>query len=166
MLPAGETGEICIYGDGVSQGYVGHKAEQVNFTEDKDGKRMYRSGDLGYILPDGNIAFLHRKDKQVMILGKRVESDEVENLLNTCSEVETAVVEAYTDRNQLAYLVAYIVPRDGKKFDYHELRRKLSQYLTPFMIPEFFVKMQSLPTNDNGKVDRKALPVVLKEWEL
>lgn len=166
VLPAGETGEICIYGDGVSQGYVGHKAEQVNFTEDKDGKRMYRSGDLGYTLPDGNIAFLHRKDKQVMILGKRVESDEVENLLNTCSEVETAVVEAYTDPNQLAYLVAYIVPRDGKKFDYHELRRKLSQYLTPFMIPEFFVKMQSLPMNDNGKVDRKALPVVLKEWKL
>lgn len=166
VLPAGETGEICIYGNGLSLGYVGHKAEQVNFTKDKDGRPMYRSGDLGYYLPDGNIAFLHRKDKQVMILGKRVESDEVENLLNTCSEVDNAVVEAYTDSYQLAYLVAYVVPRDGERFNYHELRRKLSQYLTPFMIPEFFVKMQSLPMNANGKVDRKALPVILKEWNL
>jgi non-ribosomal peptide synthetase component E (peptide arylation enzyme) len=50
-------------------------------------------------------------------------------------------------------------------FDYHELRRKLSMYLTPFMIPEFFVKMSSLPITANGKVDRKALPVVLKGME-
>lgn len=166
VLPDGEIGEICIYGGGVSQGYIGNKAEQANFTNDKNGRRMYRSGDLGYILPDGNIAFLHRKDKQVMILGKRVETDEVENLLNTCSDVEKAVVKAYTDSNNLAYLVAYIVPRDYEKFNYRELRRKLSQYLTPFMIPEFFVKMRSLPMNDHGKVDRKALPVVMKEWEL
>lgn len=166
VVKDGETGEICIYGDGVSQGYVGNKPEQENFIELGKGQRMYKSGDLGYILPDGNIAFLHRKDKQVMILGKRVECDEVENLLNTCKEVEKGVVCAYTDRNQLSYLVAYIVPRDEDNFDYHELRRKLSRYLTPFMIPEFFVKMSSLPITANGKVDRKALPVVLKEWKI
>jgi acyl-coenzyme A synthetase/AMP-(fatty) acid ligase len=101
-----------------------------------------------------------------MILGKRVECDEVENLLNTCSEVEKGVVCAYTDPNQLSYLVAYLVPRDEDTFNYHELRRKLSMYLTPFMIPEFFVRMSSLPMTVNGKVDRKALPVVLKEWKL
>lgn len=165
-VPAGEAGEIYIYGDGVSQGYVGNKPEQANFLVDDEGRYLYKSGDLGYVLPDGNVAFLHRKDKQVMILGKRVECDEVENLLNTCSEVDKAVVVAYTDSSNLSYLVAYIVPRDEEKFDYSELRRKLSMYLTPFMIPEFFVRMQGLPMSTNGKVDRKALPVVLKEWNL
>lgn len=166
VLKDGEMGEICIYGDGVSLGYIGNKPEQANFTTDKAGRRMYRSGDLGYILPDGNIAFLHRKDKQVMILGKRVECDEVENLLNTCSEVEKGVVVSYTDSSNLSYLVSYIVPKDRKKFDYKELHRKLSMYLTPFMMPEFFVAMKELPMTTNGKVDRKALPVVLKEWNL
>lgn len=165
-VQTGETGEIYIYGDGVSQGYVGNKPEQANFLTDDEGRYAYKSGDLGYVLPDGNIAFLHRKDKQVMILGKRVECDEVENLLNTCSEVEKAVVVAYTDSSNLSYLVAYIVPRDEEKFAYAELRSKLSMYLTPFMIPEFFVKMQSLPMTTNGKVNRKALPVVLKEWNI
>ncbi len=164
-VAAGETGEICIFGDGVSQGYLGNKPENDNFTRTPDGRRVYRSGDLGYVLPDGNIAFLRRKDKQVMILGKRVESDEVENVLCTCSEVEDAVVCPATDTEGLSYLVAYVVPRKGK-FNLTELRRKLSQYLTPFMIPEFFVSMTSFPMTPNGKVDRKSLPVVLKEGAL
>ena len=78
----GTTGEICILGEGVSRGYIGNPPEQANFVTLADGTRMYRSGDLGYRLPDGNIAFLHRKDKQVMIMGRRVEPDEVENVLN------------------------------------------------------------------------------------
>lgn len=166
VLPPGQMGEICIYGGGVSQGYVGVKPEQVNFAEDGRGRRKYRSGDLGYVLPDGNIAFLHRKDKQVMILGKRVECDEIENLINTCSEVEQGVVVPYTDSSNLSYLVAYIVPRDAHRFSYAELRRKLSRYLAPYMVPEFFVAMHELPMTANGKTDRQALPVVLKEWNL
>jgi len=161
----GEAGEICISGEGVSRGYLGDKPENVNFTVAPDGSKVYRSGDLGYILPDGNIAFLRRKDKQVMILGKRVESDEVENVICTCSEVEDAVVCPATDTEGLSYLVAYVVPRKGK-FNLTELRRKLSRYLTPFMIPEFFVAMPSFPMTPNGKVDRKSLPVVLKEGAL
>lgn len=164
-VKAGETGEICIFGNGVSRGYLGSKPENENFTFTPDGTRVYRSGDLGYILPDGNIAFFHRKDKQVMILGKRVESDEVENVLCTCNEVEDAVVCPATDTEGLSYLVAYVVPRKGK-FNLTELRRKLSQYLIPFMIPEFFVAMPSFPMTPNGKVDRKSLPVVLKEGAL
>ena len=74
-----------------------------------DGTRMYRSGDLGYEMPDGNIAFLHRRDEQVMILGKRVEPEEVENVLNTCPCVDRGVVRAFKDENSLHYLVAYIM---------------------------------------------------------
>ena len=72
MVPVkpGEIGEICILGDGVSAGYIGsRKRENEAFVTRQDGSVVYRSGDLGYFLPDGNIAFLHRKDSQVMILG-------------------------------------------------------------------------------------------------
>lgn len=88
-LPRGKAGEICIYGGGVSNGYIGeHEEENKAFVTLTDGSRMYRSGDLGYLLPDGNIAFLHRKDTQIMIYGKRVEVMEVESKLYQCSGVE------------------------------------------------------------------------------
>ena len=67
----GEVGEICISGNGVSRGYLGNPPEQVNFVTLADGSRIYRSGDLGYRLPDGSIAFLRRKDRQVMILDRK-----------------------------------------------------------------------------------------------
>jgi len=164
-LKDGETGEICILGDGISLGYQGDVPENQNFTTMPDGRRVYRSGDLGYVMPDGNLAFLHRKDKQVMIMGKRVESDEVENVLCEERQVETAVVCPMTDTDGLSYLVAYVVPRT-KRFSLSSLKRSLSDRLTSFMIPEFFIMMPSLPMTPNGKVDRKALPQVRKEGRL
>lgn len=161
----GKSGEICISGDGVSRGYLKCVPESANFISMPDGRRVYRSGDMGYKLPDGNFAFLHRRDTQVMILGKRVECDEVENVLCACKEIEQAVVCPYVDTQGLPYLVAYIVPHDGK-FSFKMLKRQLANYLAPFMIPEFFVSMQSLPLTPNGKTDRKALPVILKEGNL
>lgn len=161
----GESGEICIFGDGISQGYIKQNPESANFACTTDGRRVYRSGDLGYRLPDGNIAFLHRKDKQVMILGKRVECDEVENVLCACNEVERGVVCPYTDTQGLSYLVAYIVPRTSE-LSIGQLKRKLSKFLTSYMIPEYFVAMPTIPLTTNGKIDRQALPVILKEGSL
>ncbi|MDE7426795.1 MAG: amino acid adenylation domain-containing protein [Muribaculaceae bacterium] len=157
----GRTGEICIFGEGVSRGYLGNPPEQKNFVTLPDGRRMYRSGDLGYELPDGNIAFLHRRDEQVMILGKRVEPEEVENVLNTCPCVERGVVRAFTDDNGLHYLTAYIIPAEGCKLG--DVREWLTARLTDFMIPEYFVKMKDIPLTRRGKVDVDALPVVMKE---
>ncbi len=158
----GQTGEICIFGDGISRGYLRECPESSNFTHTADGRRVYRSGDLGYIMPDGNIAFLHRKDKQVMIMGKRVECDEVESVLCDLPEVERGAVSAYTDPVGLSYLVAYIVPQSNK-LSVASIKKKLSRNLTPFMIPEFFVTLQRMPMTTNGKIDRRALPVILKE---
>lgn len=161
----GARGEICILGEGVGEGYLTTVPESANFTTLPDGRRIYRSGDLGYRLPDGSIAFLHRKDDQVMILGKRVEREEVENVIDAIEEVENGVVEAYTDSQGLSYLVAYIVPRHTR-FSFRRLTEKMKRKLTPFMIPEFFIQMKSLPLTPNGKVDRKALPKVYKEGQL
>lgn len=157
----GATGEICIFGEGVSRGYLGNPPEQKNFVTLSDGTRLYRSGDLGYELPDGNIAFLHRRDDQVMILGKRVEPEEVENVLNTCPSVERGVVRAFLDDNGLHYLTAYLIPREGCRL--HDVKEWLASRLTDFMVPEFFVKVREIPLTRRGKVDVDALPVVMKE---
>lgn len=160
----GEVGEICIFGEGVSRGYLGNPPEQKNFVTLSDGTRMYRSGDLGYELPDGNIAFLHRRDDQVMILGKRVEPEEVENVLNTCPCVERGVVRAFLDDNGLHYLVAYIMPREGCRL--HDIRKWLSDRLVDFMIPEFFVMVKKIPLTHRGKIDVASLPIVMKEGDV
>lgn len=157
----GAVGEICIFGEGVGRGYLGNPPEQRNFVTLPDGTRMYRSGDLGYELPDGNLAFLHRRDEQVMILGKRVEPEEVENVLNSCPGVERGIVRAFLDDNGLHYLTAYFVAKD--KPTLHDIRSHMASELVDFMIPEFFVRVPSIPLTDRGKVDTDALPVVMKE---
>lgn len=165
-VPKGQTGELCIYGHGVSLGYIGgHEEENKAFETLPDGSVMYRSGDLGYLLNDGNIAFLHRKDTQIMIYGKRVEISEVESRLYQCKDVQQAVVRAFTDEDGLAYMTAYLVPAD-KNLKVSEVKKELAENLTSFMIPEFFVEMPSIPLNVNGKPDVAKLPVVMKAGSL
>ena len=164
-VPDGETGEVCILGGGVSNGYIGeHDEENKAFVRLADGTVMYRSGDLGYYLPDGNIAFLHRKDTQIMIYGKRVEVMEVESKLYQCSGVEQAIVRPFTDEEGLSYMIAYIVPKDNN-VKVSQIRHELAENLTPFMIPEFIVKMPQIPLNTNGKPDMSRMPVVMKEGQ-
>ena len=160
-VPRGQVGEICIFGEGVNRGYLGNPPEQANFVTLADGTRMYRSGDMGYVLPDGNLAFLHRRDEQVMIHGKRVEPEEVENVLNAHPDVERGIVRAFLDEGGLHYLIAYVVPRKG--FSLHAVREYLKSKLTDFMVPEFFVAVSELPLTHRGKIDMAALPKVLKE---
>lgn len=162
----GEAGEICIFGDGVSDGYIGEHAEENKaFEHTPDRRTIYHSGDLGYFLPSGDIAFLHRKDTQIMIYGKRVEVMEVESRLYQCGGVEQAVVRAFTDENGLSYMTAYIVP-SVQNIKVSQVRNELSEHLAAFMIPEFIVKMQRIPLNSNGKPDMAQLPVVMKEGAL
>lgn len=169
-VPPGERGEICIFGEGVSRGYVGaytdgagetYPPEQRNFVTLPDGTRFYRSGDVGALMPDGNMLFFHRLDSQVMILGRRVEPGEVENVLNESPEVERGVVRSFIDDSGLAYLVAYIVPRG--RHSLRAIRKWLSDRLSDFMVPEFFVTMKRIPLTRRGKVDVRELPVVMKE---
>lgn len=161
-VPHGETGEVCIFGGGVSLGYIGDREEENKaFVCLPDGNVIYRSGDLGYLLPDGNIAFLHRKDTQIMIYGKRVEVMEVESTLYQCKGVEQAVVRAFTDDDGLSYMIAYVIPAN-QNIKVSEVRKELSENLTEFMIPEFIVKMPQIPLNSNGKPDVSRLPVVMK----
>lgn len=156
----GQPGELWITGDGVSRGYVDPEKNAAFLWE--NGRHIYKSGDLGILQKDGNLAFLRRKDTQVMILGKRVEPGEVENVLCRLDEVKAGVVYPRTDEQGLSYLTAYVVPA-GDTFHLSKVKEKMSHYLTPFMIPEFFVLLDHIPLTANGKLNPSALPIVLKE---
>jgi len=161
-VPNGEVGELCIFGGGVSSGYIGNRFEENKAFVNTANGRMYKSGDLGYYLPDGNIAFLHRKDTQIMIKGKRVEVSEVENILTKSELIKQAYVAPKVDDNNLSYMVAYVVP-EKENVKLADITDYMKDYLTDFMIPEYFVELKSLPLNANGKVDKTALPNVLRK---
>jgi D-alanine--poly(phosphoribitol) ligase subunit 1 len=164
VVPDGTVGEICIFGNGVSRGYIGNNRKKENkaYVNLPDGRRMYRSGDLGIMRPDKTIIFLHRKDSQVMIMGKRVETCEVQNILCNCHGVESGFVSANNDEHGLAYLTAYIVPKDKLAFRMSEARETMAKFLPAYMIPEFFVRLNSMPLTSNGKIDGNSLPVIMK----
>ncbi|MEH2503273.1 amino acid adenylation domain-containing protein [Bradyrhizobium sp. AZCC 1578] len=167
-VPLGATGEIYIGGAGVARGYLSRAdltAERFvrdPFSSDT-GARMYRSGDLGRYLPDGNIAFLGRNDHQVKIRGFRIELGEIEFRLNEHTGVTDAVVLVRQDHSGDPRLVAYVAAKDdGLKLDAGEfaavMRNHLRACLPDYMVPSAFVRLDALPLTPNGKVDRKALP--------
>lgn len=162
-VKTGEIGEICIVGNGVSRGYFNKPEEtEKNFVKNpyNESERMYKSGDLGLLREDGTIEFIKRKDKQVMILGKRVEPLEVENVMYKIHDIDCAIVKPFFDEKNYAYLTCYYSTK--KDIILSGIKEHLKEYLPEFMIPEFFVKLDKIPKTENGKIDKKHLPVILK----
>jgi acyl carrier protein len=118
---------------------------------------MYRTGDLGCFLPDGQIAFRGRVDSQEQIHGYRVEPGEIVSVLNRHSAVAASAVVA-RGQGSAKSLVAYVVPRENTTLSASSLREFLSASLPHYMVPSAFVKISALPSNSNGKLDRGALP--------
>jgi tyrocidine synthetase-3 len=118
---------------------------------------MYRSGDLGRYLPDGNLEWLGRIDHQVKIRGFRIELGEIEQALLRHAELERAVVMAKGGPADEKRLVAYLVPTTGVEPTATELRNHLKGLLPVYMVPASFVFLDRLPLTPSGKVDRKAL---------
>ena len=161
----GKEGEICLVGEGLAEGYIGdHRNDQQPFVFTDDGRRVFRTGDIGCKLEDGNYSYLRRKDSEVNILGKKVVTGEVERAMRTFDEVEDCVVVHYVDEQGAAYLVAYVVPAT-RSFRLSWVKNKMAQYLPAYMIPEFFVLLKKLSVNEAGQVNHQALPVVLKDGQ-
>jgi hypothetical protein len=117
---------------------------------------MYRTGDLGRLLPDGNMEFLGRKDNQVKIRGFRVELGEIESILQRNDKIKEAIVDVFKDADNNNQLCAYLVARE--EIDRHEVKAYLRPLLPVYMVPEHYIMLDALPLNSNGKIDRKALP--------
>ncbi|SMO94888.1 AMP-binding enzyme C-terminal domain-containing protein, partial [Flavobacterium resistens] len=160
----GIRGKLYISGDGVARGYLNKPeltAEKFISNPFIKGTRMYDTGDLAKWLPDGNIEFLGRNDHQVKIRGYRIELGEIETAISGYSEeIQQVVVEA-KEINQDKTLVAYYVSKT--EIDKSEIRTYLQNKLPEYMVPGFYVEIESLPLTPNGKIDRKALPSVTGE---
>jgi amino acid adenylation domain-containing protein len=162
-VPIGVPGEMYVGGAGVARGYL-NRAELTAarfvrdaFSEDA-GARLYRSGDLARRLENGDLEYLGRIDHQVKIRGFRVELGEIEAALSQQPEVREAVVVVRDEAGGDRRLVAYVVGSAEASDLGGELRVRLRQLLPEYMVPSAFVLLDRLPLNQNGKVDKKALP--------
>lgn len=157
----GEIGEIAVKSPYLALGYWRQPeltAQAFQQAPDGSGNQLYRTGDMGKLLPDGCLLHLGRKDFQVQIRGYRVEIGEIETLLREHPQVKEGVVAALDDEAQEKYLVAYVVPKPEQQLQKTELRRFLQNQLPSYMIPTDFVIVEALPLTPNGKIDRKMLP--------
>lgn len=158
-LPVGVVGEVCIAGDGLARGYLQRPeltAEKFVANPFNPGTLLYKTGDLAKWLPDGNIEFIGRNDFQVKLRGFRIELGEIENALLRHPAVKEVLVIAREDSTGPKYLCAYLVL--AEEVTASEWREFLLGSLPEYMVPSYFVRLEKLPLNANGKVDRKALP--------
>ncbi|MBW1859012.1 MAG: amino acid adenylation domain-containing protein [Deltaproteobacteria bacterium] len=156
-----EVGEIAVKSRYLSPGYWGRPdlTKDVFFPDPKGGdERIYLSGDMGRMKPDGCLEHLGRKDFQVKIRGQRIEIGEVEQALLQLDNVGETVVVPQEDQRGGKYLVAYVVSKTEPGPTVDGLRAKLMQRLPDFMIPSSFVLLEALPYTQTGKVDRQLLP--------
>ncbi|HKH43314.1 MAG TPA: amino acid adenylation domain-containing protein, partial [Thermoanaerobaculia bacterium] len=158
--PIGVPGELVVGGAGLARGYLGRpELTAERFAPDpaggRPGARLYRSGDLGRFLPNGDVEYLGRLDNQVKIRGFRIELGEIEAALSALPGVRQAVVLAREDRPGDRRLAAYVVGSAVVE----DLRGALREQLPEHMVPAAFVVLDDFPLTVNGKVDRKALPV-------
>jgi hypothetical protein len=127
---------------------------------DPDGRkeRIYLTGDLGLMKPDGCLYHMGRKDFQVKVRGNRVELEEVESALLRLQGIREAAVIVWEDDSGENRLIAFFVPAEEPKPGIAEIRRTLREKLPQYMVPSTFVEMPALPRTPSGKIDRNALP--------
>jgi len=171
-VPDGTPGELVIGGAGVGRGYLNLPELTAQefvadpFSRSEGGARLYHSGDLARMLPDGQIAFMGRMDRQIKIRGYRIEPREITALLDRHPAIASSCVAAYSVDAGDTRLAAYIVPAADAHLNAAELRTFLGDCLPDYMVPSTFIKLTSMPTSAHGKIDRAALPKPTAENQL
>ena len=170
-VAAGETGEMFLGGGSVGRGYRNLPEQTAHsFLPDPfsaaPGARMYKTGDMARLLPDGQIAFLGRVDSQEKIRGNRIELDEIVSVLNRHEAVAFNVVVTSADAGVEKHLIAYVLPVEGEVPTVKELQEFAALSLPSYMIPSKYVRLSTLPLSTNGKTDRSALPEPSEENSL
>jgi amino acid adenylation domain-containing protein len=160
-LPTGEAGEIAVRSRYLSPGYW-RRPDRTRATFVGEGTgaapRVYRTGDLGRLRPDGCLELIGRQDHQVKIRGYLVHPDEVERRLLEHPALRQAAVIGRDDASGNTRLIAYVVPAAPGEPAPAALRRHLQERLPEYMVPAAFVSLPALPLTPNGKLDRSALP--------
>lgn len=161
-VPAGQSGELYIGGDGVGSGYLNREAlTEERFILDPfsemERARLYRTGDLARFLPDGNLEYLGRVDDQIKIKGFRIELGEIETVLKQHAAVLDCAVVTCEEPCGEKRLAAFFVSIEDMAAETDSLKGFLRTKLPDYMVPATFVRLDELPLTTNGKVDRKAL---------
>ena len=158
LCPPGIKGELYISGDGISKGYYGRDdLNKKSFIPDifYKNKTMYKSGDIVSWTKSGELIFYGRADSQIKIRGYRIELSEIEKVLHTHPFIKSCAVINYK-HNERDFLCCYYT--SDFTIQNYELKIFLAKKLPNYMIPSYFIAMQSLPLTVNGKLDRKKLP--------
>jgi len=176
----GDRGEICIRTPYLARGYLNDAsltefkfmANPFRESSSRDSRdRIYKTGDLGRYLADGNIEILGRIDNQIKLRGFRIELSEIESVLGQYPDIERAVVvlqssplssdqmgSNQTDSRTLTeHLVAYCLTQGDRAIAPGDLRQFLTEKLPYYMIPQAFIAISEFPLTPNGKIDRQAL---------
>jgi len=157
-VPVGIKGEIFIAGEHLSRGYLNRAdltTERFLDNPFQAGKKLYKTGDVGYWLEDGNIFYIGRKDNQVKLRGFRIELGEIESVFATAKGAEQVAVVIRTSPEGDSYLAAYYT---GTETDSNEFKIYLREKLPQYMVPDVFVYLDEFPLSPNGKIDRSKLP--------
>ncbi|RKR12095.1 amino acid adenylation domain-containing protein [Flavobacterium sp. 90] len=161
LVPAGIMGKLYLSGDGVAKGYLNQpELTTAKFIENpfEEGEKMYDTGDLAKWMPDGNLAYLGRKDHQIKLRGYRIELGEIENVMLSFSENMLQAVVAVKKNRGEDVLVGYYI--ENIALDKTHLRAYLEKQLPAYMIPSYFIKVETVPLTPNGKVNKNALPEI------
>jgi acyl carrier protein len=158
----GEIGEIFVRSPHLAKGYLGdeagtHERFINNPFSNQAGDRLYKTGDLGRCLPNGDVEFVGRKDNQVKVRGFRIELGEIETVLAKHPNIQEAVVIARSVNNNTQLVAYYVTGDKDKTLEANETRIYLKDKLPEYMIPAAFVSLEAIPLTPNRKIDRKAL---------
>lgn len=157
----GQVGEITVSSRYLSSGYWNNSDltdKRFFLSHEGSDERLYVSGDLGRMLPDGCLVYVGRKDDQVKIRGAKVEIREIEAVLSEHPRIEQSAVVASERLSGDKYLIAYIVLRSPRALIVTDINDYLRKRLPDYMIPSAFVQLEKIPLTVNGKLDRNALP--------
>ena len=146
-----QEGELFVGGVGVFAGYLGRDDLTEKVFIEIDGEIFYRTGDLVRMENNGFLHYIGRKDHQIKLHGQRIELGEIERCLLKIVSISGCVVTKWGDDHLVAYVQSSTV-------DENQLRAHCQLRLPPHMVPSFFMILEKLPLNVNGKIDRKNLP--------
>ncbi len=152
LVPEGVEGEICLAGESVSKGYLNRPDLTTRvFVENTftGGGYLYKTGDIGKILSDGEIGFIGRRDNQIKLRGFRIELGEIKSCLEFLDDVQQAEILVLKDQLGVVWT--------GVQADSKVLQGELSRKLPAHFLPSFWLRIEKFPTNLNGKLDRKKL---------
>ena len=159
LQPFYTPGEICILGDCLSSGYVDNSLNNGKFINSNYySKIMYKTGDYGYFLPDGNIMFVGRIDNQVKINGHRIELQEINNMVQSYNSINKSVV--LVDKN---HIICYFTADTTVNINW--LKNYLENSLPYYMIPFKFIQLNTFPMTPNGKINNQELLNILNHEE-